>query len=188
MSAVSIPKLSVEEYLAADSDAELHSEYHDGEIFPIVAVTFKHGRIAVKTARHLDERLDGKPCRVVNSPVRVRVSPTRFVYPDILVVCGKPAYTDEKQETLTNPKVIIEILSPSTEGYDRGPKFALYRNLPSFDEYLLIAQDQPRIEVFRKAADNQWILTIWEGLGATARVESLDITLPLAEIYFEVEP
>jgi Uma2 family endonuclease len=149
VSASPTPKLSVEEYLALDRVAEVPCEYHDGELFPVMAVTIEHGRITANTICRLSERLDGKPCRVVNSPVRVRVSPTKFVYPEILVVCGKMDVTDETQDTLTNPKVIVEVLSPSTAGYDYGGKFALYR---------------------------------------TVRVETLDIALPLTEIYFEAAP
>ena len=105
-----------------------------------------------------------------------------------MVVCGKPVFTDEDQDTVTNPKVIVEILSPSTADYDYGGKFALFRTLPSFEEYLLIAQEEPRIEVFRKMPDDRWILSSYVGLDATVRVESLEIDLPLAEIYFEAAP
>jgi Uma2 family endonuclease len=188
MSAISVPKLSVEEYLALDRVAEIKSEYYDGEIFPVLAVTFEHSRVTANTVYRFSERLHGKPCRVMNSPIRLRVGPTKFVYPDILVICGKPAMTDDVNDTLTNPKVIVEILSPSTADYDYGGKFALYRTLPTFEEYLLIAQDEPRIEAFRKTPDGRWILSSYVGLEATIRVESLEIDLPLAEIYFEAAP
>lgn len=188
MSAMPIPKLSVEEYLAIDRASEIRNEYHDGEIFPVVAATWEHARIAVNVGRRLAERLDGGACHLANSSLRIRVRPTKFVYPDFVVVCGKPVFTDEAQDTIINPKVILEILSPSTADYDYGGKFALYRGLPSFEEYVLIAQDEPRIEVFRKASDDRWILTIYKGLESIARVESLNIELPLAEIYFEAAP
>src|ERR1700690_2048767 len=99
MGAMPVVKLSVEEYLALDRAAEVPSEYHDGEIFPVLATTWEHGRIALNAAHLFFERLRGGPCRAVDSSVRVRVSPTKFVYPDILVVCGKPAFTDEQQDT-----------------------------------------------------------------------------------------
>jgi Uma2 family endonuclease len=188
MSASPIPKLSVEEYLALDRVAERRSEYHDGEMFPVVVASWEHGRIAANTTRRLCERLDGRPCQVATATTRVRVSATNFVYPDILVVCGRPIFTDNQRETITNPKVIVEILSPSTTDYDYGGKFALYRGLPSFEEYLLIAQDEPRIEVFRKTPDSRWILSSYVGLDATVPVETLEIDLPLAEIYFEAAP
>ena len=188
MSASPIPKLSVEEYFALIRSTDARFEYHDGEIFPVHAATWAHGELVTKTARRLDERLDGQPCRVSTSSVYVRVSPTKVVCPDIVVACPKPDFIDDKRDTITNPKVIVEILSPTTADYDYGEKFALYRRLPSFEEYLLIAQDEPRIEVFRKNPDGRWMLTSYEGMEATVRVESLAIDLPLAEIYFEVAP
>jgi Uma2 family endonuclease len=186
MSAIPVPKLSVEEYLVMDRAAEIKSEYYDGEVFPILAASVQHGRVLTKITSRLDAKLSGSPCFLVASPIRVRVSPAKFLYPDLLVICGGAVVTDEVQDTVTNPKVIVEILSPSTADYDYGSKFAFYRRLPSFEEYVLIAQDEPRIEVFRKTADNRWILTSYEGLESTARVESLEIELPLSEIYLAV--
>ncbi len=166
-----------------DRNAELKSEYHDGEVFPIEGVTLGHGMIASGTAWSLRSRLGGTPCRVASSPVRVKVSPTKFVYPDLLVFCGKPLLMDDRSDTITNPKVIIEILSPSTEGYDYRKKFSLYRLLPSFEEYVLIAQDEPRIDVFRKAPNDEWILATYQGSDSIAKLQSLGIELPLAELY-----
>jgi Uma2 family endonuclease len=186
MSAIPLPKFSVEEYLALDRAAEYRSEYHDGEIFPVVAATWEHGLIVTNTSRRVSERLDGKPWHVETSSVRVRVAPTKLVYPDLAIVCGDPIFTDKVRDTITNPKVIAEVLSPSTAGYDSLEKFALYRGLTSFEEYLLIAQDKPHIDVFRKLPDNRWILAGYDGLESIARVESLEVDLPLAEIYFEV--
>ena len=180
-----VPHLSVKEYLAADRAAERRSEYHDGELFPVPVASWEHGRVAANTVHRFSERLYGRPCRVVASSVRVRVGPTNFVYPDLVVVCGKPAFIDEEQDTIANPSVVVEILSPATADYDYGGKFALYRRLPSFEEYVLIAQAEPRIEVFRKTPDSRWILSSYEGLDSTVRVESLDIALPLAEVYFD---
>jgi Uma2 family endonuclease len=188
MSAGSVPRLSVEEYLAIDRAAGRRSEYYDGEIFPVIAASWEHGRIALNAAHLLFDRLRGRPCRAVDSSVRVRVGPTKFVYPDFAVVCSQPVFIDEEQDTILNPKVIVEILSPTTSDYDYGGKFALYRSLASFEEYLLVAQDEPRIEVFRKTPDRRWILTSYVGLDAIVRVESLQIDLPLAEIYFEAPP
>ena len=182
MSAVAIPKLSVEEYLAIDRAAELKSDFHDGVVFPISAVSVAHARLTVILGRRLDERLDGGPCTAMG-PVRVRVSQTKYVYPDLLVVCGKPALTDEQADTVTNPKVIVEVLSSSTGDYDYGAKFSLYRELPSLEEYILVSQETPRIEVFSRKADRQWLLSTYDGLGATLPVSSLHIAIPLAEIY-----
>ena len=187
MGALPVAKLSVEEYLALDRAAEVPSEYHDGEMFPIEAVSLKHSLISVNIGRVLAERLDKTPCRVAGGPLRVRATPTRFVLPDMVVFCGKAEVTDEHQDTLTNPRVIVEILSASTANYDYGEKFILYRLLESFEEYVLVAQHKARVEVFRKTPDKRWLITTYEGLDAVAQVESLGISFPLAEVYARVE-
>lgn len=148
MGASAAPPLSVEAYLAQDQAAEFKSEYHGGVLYPIIAASMEHGMIAVNVSRRLAEKLEDTPCRAVGDPVRVCVSPTRFVYPHLMVICGKPVMTGESSDTITNPKVIVEILSPSTEGYDYAGKLDSYRSLPSFEEYILIAQDRPRVHVF----------------------------------------
>ena len=112
-------------------------------------------------------------------------SPTKFILPDLLVYCGKPALTDEHQDTITNPKVVIEILSPSTRDYDYGEKFWLYRRLPSFEEYLLVSQSEPCVEVFRLTPEREWLLATYQGLEAVVPVPSLGISIPLAGIYEE---
>jgi Uma2 family endonuclease len=182
MSAAPVATPSVEEYLAADRLAERPSEYHDGEIFRLEDVSLNHARLVNNVAAGLMARLRSGPCQIL-SLMRIRVSPTKYLYPDQTVLCGKAALTDEHQDTVTNPKVIVEVLSRSTEGYGRGRKLDLYRLLPSFEEYVLVAQDQPTVEVIRKSPDGRWIITFYEGLDAVAKVESLDIALPLAELY-----
>jgi len=187
MGALPVAKLSVEEYLAIDRAAEIPSEYYDGEMFPIEAVSLRHSLISVNIAGVLRERLAKTPCRAAGGPLRVRATPTRFVLPDLIVFCGKPVLTDEHQDTLTNPKVIVEILSPSTADYDYGEKFIVYRRIESFEEYVLVAQDQARVEVFRKTPDKRWLISTYEGLDAVAEVESLGISFKLAEVYAGVE-
>jgi len=187
MGALPVTKISVEEYLALDRAAEVPSEYHDGEMLPIEAVTWEHGLLQVNAGTLLKEHLRSSPCRVAGPALRVRVSPTKFVLPDLVVVCGKPVLADEYQDTLTNPKVIVEILSPSTMNYDYGEKFSLYRRLESFEEYILVWQDRPRVEVLRKTLDKRWILSTFEDLSASVEVESLGISLPLAQLYADVE-
>ncbi len=186
MGAFPIPRITVEEYFALDDEAELPSEYHDGQMFEMEAATQSHGLIGANVVGTLFQCLRGTSCRVLN-PVRVRISPTKFVIPDLTVVCGKTITTDQRGEAIVNPKVIVEILSPKTEGYDYHRKFDMYRQLPTFEEYILIAQDQPRIEIFRKALDSSWNLSTYEGAGAVARVQSLELALPLDEIYSGVD-
>lgn len=186
MSSVPAARFSVEEYLAKDRDAELKSEYHDGELFPICAVSVEHGQLAINVGHCLRSRIQGPNCRIVASPVRVRVSPSKFVYPDIFIVGGKAQLTDEHRDTITNPKVIVEILSPPTADYDRGGKFELYRELPSFEEYILIEQDQYRVETRLRQADGNWLLRRFDGLQAVLPIQSLNFSIPLSEIYSDV--
>ena len=178
--------MSVEEYLAMDRDAEVKSEYHDGEVFEIEGATWAHAVIGGNVTWVLKVRLDGTPCTVA-IPVRVQISATKFVYPDLVVVCGTPVLASKRSENLTNPKVIVEILSPSTGGYNYGRKFSLYGTLASFEEYVLIAQDEPRVDVFRKGEGNHWIMGRYSGLESVAKLESLGIELPLTQIYSGVE-
>ena len=186
MGAFPIPRISVEEYLRLDDESELPLEYHDGEVFEIEGASIAHGAIGSNVSRRVSERLDHSPCRSYIAPL-VRVSASKYLYPDLVVVCGKVITSDDRAKTLVNPKVIVEILSPSTEGYDCHRKFAFYQQIPTFEEYILIAQDQPKVEVFRKAPENRWILSIYEGAGAIALVESLEIELPLDQIYAGIE-
>jgi len=183
MGAAPVAKLSVEEYLALDRAAEVKSEYHDGELFPLEAVTWSHARISFRFAVLLGRQLTKTGYQVVPSSLRVRVSPAKFVIPDVLVVCGKLEFTDEHNDTITNPKVIVEVLSPSTADYDYGGKFNLYRRLPSLEEYVLISQDQARVETFRKTPGNEWVLHTYEGLDATVTIKCLGVSVPLREAY-----
>jgi Uma2 family endonuclease len=150
-------------------------------------VSVRHAVISVNVGAVLREQLAKTPCRVAGSSLRVRVSPTKFLLPDMVVFCGKAEVTDEHQDTVTNPRVIVEILSASTANYDYGEKFILYRLLESFEEYVLVAQHKARVEVFRKTPDKRWLITTYEGLDAVAQVESLGISFPLAEVYARVE-
>lgn len=166
-----------------DRAAELKSEFHNGQMFPMVAVSLSHARIASGVSSALRTRLKEANCFEAIAPIRVRVPASQFVYPDVVVVCGEPRLTDEKSDTLTNPKVVVEVLSPSTEDYDYGGKFALYRKLESITEYLLVAQSEPKVEIFRKQSGTSWRLDTVSGLGGVVTVESLGVELPLAEIY-----
>jgi Uma2 family endonuclease len=187
ISALLTPKLSVEEYLTLDRAAEEPSEYHDGEMLPVATTSWKHSVISINVAALLRTALRGTPCQVAGSSLRLRVSPTKFIVPDLIIVCGKPALTDEFQDTLTNPKVVIEILSPSTADYDYGRKFLLYRRLPSFEEYILISQDQARVEVYRKTSEDHWTLSTVRGLGGVVALQTVGVSLALADVYESVD-
>ncbi len=170
--------VTIEQYLIQDEAAERKSEFHDGELFPIVDATPAHSTLAFNLGAILHSRLR-MGCIGMNAP-RVRATATRFIYPDAVIVCGEPQIS---ADSLTNPRTIIEILSPSTEGYDASGKFKLYQLLPSFDEYLLIAQDQPRIDLFRKQSPNHWSLKIIQGLDQTVLLGVADTAFALADLY-----
>jgi Uma2 family endonuclease len=135
----------------------------------------------------LSRELKPQPCEVYPSDMRVRVSATGlYTYPDVVVVCGEPRLEDDEQDTLLNPSLIIEVLSPSTESYDRGKKFEHYRTLESLVEYLLVAQDEPRVEQFVRQPGGTWLFTATSGRDAVVHLPSLGCSLALAEIYDKV--
>jgi len=182
-----IPRLDAETYLALDREAEWKSELHDGEMFPIEAVSLQHSRILVNLVGTLRPHLRAKGCEGLPGPLRVRISELKFVYPDYFVVCGKAQLTDELADTVTNPKVVIEILSPSTANYDQGKKFRFYQQLSSLTEYVLIAQEKARVDVYTKENEEEWRLRIYEGPGKSAKLESIGVELPVAELFDGVE-
>ena len=179
-------KLTVEEYFAMDDASERPLEYHNGELFPMVAATPQHSVILVNVSHCLAACLKGGPCFAAGAP-RVQTTASNYVYPDIAVICGGFQYSAESANAITNPTVIVEILSPTTADFDHGGKFALYSRLPSFTEYVLIAQDQAMIEVFYKESEVQWILRKHEGLNSIIKLGSLGIEIPAAEIYAGIE-
>lgn len=175
------------EYLALERAAETKSEYIDGCIVAMTGGSTQHSRIAVNVVLILGPQLRDRPCDVFNSDMRVGIPPSsRYTYPDVTVVCGEQQVGDAEQDTLLNPTLIVEVLSPATESYDRGDKFAAYRRLPSLQEYVLIAQDRPSVDHYLRQGD-QWLLTPVIGLDATATLPTIGCTLPLAEIYRRVQ-
>ena len=132
----------------------------------------------------LYQQLRERSCEVTPSDLRVAINALGiYTYPDVTVVCGEPQFEDAEQDTLLNPTLLVEILSPSTESYDRGKKFQHYRLIPTFREYLLIAQDQPLIEHYVRQADNRWLLATFEQLGDVIALDSIGCTLGLADVY-----
>jgi Uma2 family endonuclease len=187
MSAQPHPRLTEEEYLRIERAAESKSEYYDGRMYAMSGGSYRHGRIIPNLAAQFLQALRSKDCSVTTSDVRIRVSPRGFyTYPDIAVVCGAPQFADDQADTLLNPSLLVEVLSPSTEAHDRGFKFAQYRQLDSLREYALVSQTEPRVEVFRRQGPNEWVLTEACGLDATCRFESVDCQVTLAEIYYQV--
>lgn len=183
MGALAVARVSLADYLAAEDVAEFRSEYWDGEVFPLIVNSFSHSVVTVNLGRRLASHLDGRDCAVGASTARVRGTASRFVYPDLLVVCGKVSYSVEDPQSVTNPKVIVEVLYPSTQGNDYIMKSLMYRSLPSLEEYAMVWQDTPRVELLRRDADGSWKLITVEGLDATMTFASLGISIPLSEIY-----
>ena len=188
MQAALTPYLTVEEYLKLERDSETKSEYFNGEVFAMSGASLAHNQTVVNLVLALGGRLNRGPCRVLSSDMRVKVSPTGlYTYPDVVVICGRPQLEDKQQDTLLNPALIIEVLSPSTEGYDRGAKFAHYRTLESLTDYVLVWQTEMRIEHFARQTVDKWLLTEYKGSEAVAVLSSLGCELPLTEVYDKVE-
>lgn len=179
---------SEEEYLELERAATSKSEYINGQIYAMAGGTAEHSSIGSNLLASVLTQLRGTGCRPYNSDMRVRVSKTRLdTYPDVSVVCGPAEFLDAKRDTLLNPTVIAEVLSPSTERFDRGVKFEHYQRLDSLREYLLVAQTHPRVDRYTRNPDDTWLLTIYEGLDAEVSLASVTCTLRLSEVYEEVD-
>ena len=177
--------MTLEEYFAADETSEVRLEYVDGEVFPIEAASVVHGQISVRLAGALRSRLAKNGCDAA-AATRVRAKSGKFLFPDLLAFCGAPVLIEGRSDTIANPKAIFEILSPGTEAYDRGGKFEFYETIDTLEEYVLVSQHKPRIEVFTRAEEAAWIRHTHTGMDATAELKSLGITLPLAEVYADL--
>jgi Uma2 family endonuclease len=188
MQAAPRPYLTPEEYLALERETETKSEYLNGEVFAMAGASLAHIQAEANVITALNSRLKGRPCQALGSNARVKVSQTGlYTYPDVLVICGRPQLDDKQKDTLLNPAVIFEILSPSTESYDRGLKFAHYRTLESLTDYLLVWQTEARIEHFVRQPTGQWLLSEYQGLTAIASLPSIECELPLADVYDRIE-
>ena len=183
------PKLrhSPEEYLARERVSEGRHQYYQGEIFAMSGGNARHSRISINLVWRLSQRLDGGRCEVYDKDMRIKVNTSGlYTYPDASVVCGTAEFEDDKRDTLLNPLVIFEVLSPSTADYDRGTKFQLYRGLSSLREYVIVAQEQPYVEHHVKQPDGSWLLSEIRGLEESLPMEAIGCTLPLSEIYHHV--
>jgi len=189
MSSQPLPFVTPEEYLAAERKAERRSEYLNGEVFAMAGASLRHVQISGNLITTLNNQLKGRDCDVYATELRVRVNPKGnylYAYPDVSVVCGESKFEDERFDTLLYPKVIIEILSPTTEPFDRGKKFTLYRQIDSLAEYLLIAQDETRVEQYVRQPGGDWVLSERTGLDDAVTLPSLGLNLKLSDIYYRV--
>lgn len=182
-------KMTTEEYLKFERASEIRHEYYDGEIFAMTGAKVNHNRIGSNINRFLGNQLADRSCDVFLSDMRVKIQGVdKYTYPDVVVVCGDLELEDEKFDTLLNPVVIIEILSNSTELYDRGEKFAHYRLIPSLQEYILISQYHCKVEKFIRGDDGIWrIFDPYTNIDTKIKLESIDCRLLLSEIYHRVK-
>lgn len=181
-------KFTVAEYLAMEETAEYRSEYFEGEIFAMSGGTGNHSRIAVDTMNSLSRQLSNGSCEVFDSTLKIRIQNSMaYFYPDLSVVCGGAEFEDESELILKNPILIVEVLSKSTEAFDRGKKFHRYKQITSFREYVLISQDEPHVDISFKTDEGIWQLDSYEGLDAEMELRSLGVKVRLADIYGRVK-
>lgn len=180
--------LTPEEYLEHERKAEYKSEYLRGEVFAMAGASPRHALIVTNLVRELSQALRSRSCNVYSSDLRVRVSPTGlYTYPDVVVVCGAAEFADDQDDTLTNPTLIVEVLSESTQNYDRGQKFQHYRTLPSLQEYLTVSQDAVHIEQWTRQPDGRWLLTESGDPAAELALESVGVRIGISTFYEKVE-
>jgi Uma2 family endonuclease len=182
MATAALNHMTPDEYLARERQAEFRSEFVGGRLLAMVGARRPHGVLVSALVREVDTRLMERPCDVYASDMRVKISPSRdYVYPDVVIAC-EPRFEDGVFDTLVNPVVIIEVLSDSTESYDRGEKFALYRRIDSLREYVLLSQKQVAVEQYVRRGDF-WHYTALDDPDGALVLSSLDMEIPLRRIY-----
>ena len=187
MATASQPHVTPEAYLVQERRAETKSEYVNGRVYAMTGASREHNLITLNIASELRTRLRGRPCETYMNDMRVKVGPTGlYTYPDVVALCEPPRFEDDHVDTLLNPAVVFEVLSPSTERYDRGERFAHYRQLPSLQEYVLVAQDEPRVEHYARRGA-QWVLTEAAAIDGSIELPALGCALALADVYERVE-
>jgi Uma2 family endonuclease len=179
---------SAEEYLALEETAEYKNEYVNGEIIPMVGGTTNHNQICLNFCRIFPLDIDSREYYTYMEGVRLWLPDyNRYTYPDAMVIQGKPIYHGQGRTNVTNPLIIVEVLSSSTEGYDRGDKFKMYRSLATFQEYILIEQNRYSVERFYKQSDEQWTVSFHEGENAFLQLASVDWRVSLQDLYQRVD-
>ena len=179
--------LTPEQYLEIERKAEFKSEYYKGEMFATSGASLAHNRIASRLIQTLGVQLRGRDCEPLSGDMRVFIPATGlYTYPDVVVVCGQPKLQEQSFDTLLNPTVLVEILSPSTEAYDRGRKFE-HRSLESVQEYVLVASDRVQIDVYTRLPEGKWILGSAGSMDAVVQLQSIDCRLSLAELYERID-
>ncbi|MBX3297780.1 MAG: Uma2 family endonuclease [Acidobacteria bacterium] len=188
MSAVPKKRLTAEEYLEFERGSEIKHEFYNGRIYAMAGAKRRHNLIALNIGSEIRTHLKGRNCEAYPSDMRIYIP--RFglyTYPDVSVVCGKPEFQDAVLDTLLNPVLLIEILSDSTESYDRGKKFQHYRSIESLQEYVLVSQNEARIEKYIRQGDGFWVLSEAVGVDSSIMFESIDCPISLAEVYDKID-
>ena len=176
-----------EEYFALEEKAEYKSEYRQGEIVAMAGASANHNRISGNVFNALSNTIESKPCEVFMSDLRLWIEKKDlYTYPDVMAICGGLRFAKRRTDTVTNPKVIIEVLSESTEAYDRSDKFRAYWTLDSFEEYVLIDQYRVHVEYFRRMSEKEWLLRVLTKTDDVLKLESIDVEIPLGKIYRNV--
>ena len=187
MSTLSKTYLTPEEYLEIERKAEFKSEFYRGEMYAMAGAREGHNSIVWNATLEIGQHIRSKPCKGYSADMRVKVGDDLYTYPDLVVVCGDAKFLGDRRDTLLNPTLIIEVLSPSTEAYDRGLKFELYRSVDSIREYVLVSSEHALVERYTRQATDQWLLTSAKKLEETIHLESIDFDLRLANLYEKVE-
>jgi Uma2 family endonuclease len=187
MASVARQTYTPEEYLELERKADYKSEYINGEIYAMAGASAAHITLIGNIWGEIRQQHKGRSCRSYAMDMRVQVKPTgMYTYPDLVVACGERNFSDAKHDTLINPTLIIEILSPTTEAYDRGEKFAHYRKLPSLQEYILVSQDKMRVERYTRQGED-WLLSEISDPNSTLNLTSINCAIPLTDIYTDVD-
>jgi Uma2 family endonuclease len=180
--------VSPEEYLEVERQSDTKSEYMDGVVYAMTGARINHIRVVSNLTTELVTQLRGRRCDVLASEMKVRLQDSRkFFYPDVIVLCGEPQFHDEREDIILNPLLVVEVLSKSTEAFDRGAKFQAYQTLDSLKEYLLVAQDKPIIEQYVRQTDGKWTYTAAVGLESSLALPSVECTLNLSAVYDKVD-
>lgn len=186
MSALLRKHWTAEDYLAFERASDEKHEFIDGSVYLMTGASRAHNLIVFNLAAAVGNQLRGRACEAYVSDMRVRMKQQDYAYPDLVVVCHPPEFEDAHGDTLLNPTLIAEVLSLSTEQYDRGRKFESYRTLDSLQEYVLIAQDRPHVERYLRQAHGEWLFSEINGLNSSVELASIDCVLALADMYDKV--
>jgi Uma2 family endonuclease len=188
MATLPLPYVTPEQYLEYDRNAEFKNEYYYGEIVCMAGGKPRHARITANVIAELHSRLSGRPCGVYSPDLRVCVNKkTGYVYPDVTVVCGPLDYVDEREDTITNPKIAVEVLSPTTRNRDLGEKARLYWDVPSLSDLIFIEQDTIGIEHWQRSSDGDWRRTVVKAPDGVLKIASLDCEIPVSQLYLGAE-